>query len=217
MGFVAGLHVLLLIAFVQARSTLDDAWNSSFTRGAWDDAVAAEDRLISIGAIILLCQVGALVLFIVWMWRSHKAGDRLRPGDRKWSKGWTIGAWLIPIANVVLPRKVMTDIERVARSPRDGGRVTQDWRSFPTLPIGQIWWILIVIGTLLGRTASGMNTNAIEDFDTDGVLEAYVTGAIGAGVTTVAFLCAIPLIGSIGARLTDEAFAETDASTATTS
>ena len=48
--------------------------------------------------------VGATILFIVWSWRAHTASDRLRPHDRKYSRGWTIGAWLIPIVNLLSDR-----------------------------------------------------------------------------------------------------------------
>jgi hypothetical protein len=208
------LNLLLILAVMQARSTFGDAWDAPFAPRLWDDAIAADDTMGTMGVVTLLGQLGATVVLVVWMWRAHSAGSRLRPGDRKYSRGWTIGAWLIPLANLVLPRLVMTDIERVAVAPRQGGRVQQGWQNVRTAPVGWAWWLFLVAGTIGGRAQSSMMESAVESFDGDGAKAAYLTAAVSAGLCAAGLACAIALVGRIGARLSPDAFESSSVATA---
>jgi hypothetical protein len=209
-GFVGGLELLVVVAVLRARSAFATAWDASWDMGAWNDAVAADERLASFERLALIAQIGAVVLLIVWMWRAHRTGDRLQPGDRDWAKGWTIGAWIIPIANFVLPRKVLSDIERVARAPRDGGKVSMAWRTTKTLPVGQLAWLLMVGGALTSRVAGQMMASAVEDFDPAGAESAYAVGAWGYSALALGLLLLVPLVGHIGRRLTEESLSTSD-------
>lgn len=202
----AGLNGLLTVAALRLRSKSQTVWDSPFDMVLLDEAIAAEDQFNALSGLTALAQVVSLVVFIVWMWRAHAAGDRLRPGDRKYSKGWTIGAWFIPFANVVLPRRVMTEIERIAIAPREGGRVTQGWRTTRTAVVGWAWWLLSIGGVVFGQIAESMLDGAFETFDMDTAITAYETMAFAAGVTAVGLACAIPLVGKIGKRLSPESF-----------
>lgn len=204
LGFVGGVQLLVVVGALLARSAFSAAWEGPWDVGAWNDAVAADDRLASMEGFSFIAQIGAIVLLIVWMWRAYGAGDRLGPGDRKLSKGWTIASWLIPFANLVMPRMVLSDIERVARAPRDGGKVTLAWRATKTLPVGQLAWVLIVAGAVSSRVAGQMMATAVEDFDAAGAEDAYMVGALGYGALALGLLLAIPLIGRIGRRVTEE-------------
>ena len=57
-----------------------------------------------------MLQLVAGVLFLVWLARARRNLLEFRGEERKFTPGWTIGAWLIPIANLVLPGLVTADI-----------------------------------------------------------------------------------------------------------
>jgi uncharacterized protein DUF4328 len=55
--------------------------------------------------------LGALtgVLFLTWLWRARLAAEAR--GDRqRLARGWTIGGWIVPGANLVLPLLIVEDI-----------------------------------------------------------------------------------------------------------
>ncbi|GAA4593057.1 hypothetical protein BJY16_000838 [Actinoplanes octamycinicus] len=60
-----------------------------------------------------------VVTFLVWL---HRASVNLwTTGHRlKWRPGWTIGAWFIPLANLVLPLLVVREIDQRSRDHGPG-------------------------------------------------------------------------------------------------
>jgi hypothetical protein len=86
------------------------------------------------------------VLLIVWMWRSaHNALALGRTGARL-SPGWSIGAWFVPLANLVLLYLIYSDLWRSSDpdSPRGDG-----WRARPGSALVRCFWGLYVVGYAL--------------------------------------------------------------------
>ncbi len=88
------------------------------------------------------------VVFIVWM--RHAYRNIMQPDivDLRYSRGWTIGAFLIPLANVVLPYLVMREIwqcsSALSRIPIEG-----NWQmEKQPLPL-RLWWPLTIAGFLI--------------------------------------------------------------------
>lgn len=92
----------------------------------------------------------ALVLLIVWMWRSSHNARALGRTDARLSPGWAIGSWFIPLANYVLLYLLYSDLWRSSDpgSERGGG-----WRAGPGSPLVRTFWSLHVAGSLLGFAA----------------------------------------------------------------
>jgi len=97
-------------------------------------------------ALLLLIVSGILV--IGWTHSASKALDSRGPIGRRWRGGWTIGAWLIPFANLVLPKLVFNEIDRIARVPYAGVPVGEDWRALERSQLGDLWWLLWIAGVV---------------------------------------------------------------------
>ena len=97
-------------------------------------------------ALALLFLIVSGILVIGWTHSTSKALDGRGPIGRRWRGGWTIGAWLIPFANLVLPKLVFNEIERIARVPYGGVPVGEDWRAVERSQLGDLWWLLWVAG-----------------------------------------------------------------------
>ncbi|MFF9479548.1 DUF4328 domain-containing protein [Streptomyces sp. NPDC014733] len=95
---------------------------------------------VSISQVVLYCAAGAV--FLVWLWRARCNAERYgaRTAQRR-ARGWVIGGWFAPVANLWLPYQVVTDMWR-ACAPR---------RPAPRGPIA-VWWALFVADTLLSRS-----------------------------------------------------------------
>jgi hypothetical protein len=118
-------------------------------------------------ALLLLVITGVLVM--TWTYRTSKALDARGPIGRRWRGAWTIGAWLIPFANLVLPKLVFNEIEKVAQVPYGDVPVAEAWRTYPRFQIGDLWWLLWIGGVvpsqitqiLLGDPASDAGRLAV--------------------------------------------------------
>lgn len=84
------------------------------------------------------------VLFLVWLARSRRTAQELSPEAAVPSPGWTIGAWFIPVVNLVAPRRIVLDIGRAGSA---------SWEKRDTALVN-LWWAAWVAHALLLVLAS---------------------------------------------------------------
>jgi hypothetical protein len=72
----------------------------------------------------LLLGIALFVLFMVWSYRLLVA-IRARGEEPRFTPGWAIGAWFIPVGNFFLPCMIMTDAWR--RVTRTGAGLVVGW------------------------------------------------------------------------------------------
>lgn len=160
-----------LLAFPVA-TTLADYIDAPSTSDAdeWADFIAARDSFDALLLLSYLVGIAALVLFIIFLFQTNKAQDRFAP-SRIWSRGWTIGCWFIPLANLVLPALVVNDVDQIASEHDPRGDGSGGW--WPGLAF---WWGLYVVGIVLLVLGSGMT----EGSDPDAAQSGYaLEGAAG--------------------------------------
>ncbi|MER6222357.1 DUF4328 domain-containing protein [Streptomyces sp900105755] len=116
------------------------------------------------------------VLFLVWLARSRRNAQELFPEAAVPSPGWTIGAWFIPVVNLIAPRSSVLDIGRAA-SP--------SWEKRDTTLVN-LWWAAWV-GHALVLTAANLAA--------PGSMALLV-------VTEALFLAAAVLLGLVIERIT---------------
>jgi hypothetical protein len=68
--------------------------------------------------------LAAIVLVITWFYRARKNLDAFPGAGPTMSAGWAIGGWFVPLANLVIPGRVMANIARDSLwRARDGGTI----------------------------------------------------------------------------------------------
>jgi hypothetical protein len=138
--------------------------------------VLAVDSALGLGAIALpslgglasLGTIAALVMFVVWFFRAriNAEGHGWR---QRWSPGWAIGGWLVPVVNLWFPFQIMVDIWQAGRP--DEARANR-----PILP--GLWWTCYVPFFLLNTFSPGNPTWYIDlSIKITGVLTA-ITAAL---------------------------------------
>lgn len=115
-------------------------------------------------ALALLVFAVTGVLAIVWTFQASRAFDHRGATARRWRGGWTIGAWFIPFASVVLPKFVFNELERLSVSPTDPGGIGDAWRAQPRSTLGDLWWGLWIAGVVVGSVAWS-TTGAVDATD----------------------------------------------------
>ena len=83
------------------------------------DASLRRSGLVSMVFVYLMTLT--TVLFLVWLARSRRNAQELSPEAAVPSPAWTIGAWFIPVVNLIAPRRSVLDIGRAcSRRGRSG-------------------------------------------------------------------------------------------------
>lgn len=122
-GFV--LFVLAILAWIEFSD-----WQNRDTAINEARLVAADDRLVAALELFMAVQIVLAVLFLVWLWDLRTRAGRLPGTSLRWGRGWTIGAWVIPVAFIALPYLVMADLARSLGRPRRNDLIA--------------WWLLFV-------------------------------------------------------------------------
>jgi hypothetical protein len=91
----------------------------------------------ALGVVRLL----VLALVIGWLYLARDNFDRRGDGSVEWKKGWTIGGWFVPLANLVIPNRVVAELYR--RSAPDG--------AWPSDRLVNAWWAGLLV-SFIGYT-----------------------------------------------------------------
>jgi hypothetical protein len=83
------------------------------------------------------------IAFITWLVQARRNAGRLG-GAPAWAAGWAVGGWFIPVANLVIPYRVVRDVRR-ASGPDPVGQATAI-----AAPVGR-WWAGVIVMVLLNR------------------------------------------------------------------
>ena len=79
------------------------------------------------------------VLFLAWVYRAHRNLKALGATDLKYSPGWAIGGFFVPLLNLVRPYQVVTEIWNESgsqrRSPLGG-----TWKHEESSWFIGLWW-----------------------------------------------------------------------------
>ncbi|MFJ6618798.1 DUF4328 domain-containing protein [Kitasatospora sp. NPDC091335] len=89
----------------------------------------------NVGTLQVVTLVASVVAFIVWFHRVRVNAEILDPHGHRLRRGFAIGAWFLPIANLWIPRQIAGDIWQAGARP-DGSGVR------PRLPqtLLTLWW-----------------------------------------------------------------------------
>jgi Domain of unknown function (DUF4328) len=133
---VVALWVLAVLSLVRAAATplvfaaIDRVDRSRGLAGLLDEPV-----LLAFNVMMMVYVAGAIfteVAFIVWLYQARRNLDRRGETGMRWGRGWTIGAWFIPLANAVIPALVVGEVfdrsmPEAVRSRRMSRLVTAWW------------------------------------------------------------------------------------------
>jgi len=166
--------------------------------GAWSDASNATDVLT---VLYLFTAVVLAVLFLVWMNHAYKAAGSLGATGQRWSSLWAVGGWFLPLANLVVPKLVMNEIDRMSSPANGPAPIEQRWVAAQLHTIGRWWWGALITGLLGWNVGLLLSFPPILDLGVSGYRAGFVAETVGFVMLAVSAICGAILIRSIGARL----------------
>ncbi|MEG6586396.1 DUF4328 domain-containing protein [Dendrosporobacter sp. 1207_IL3150] len=105
----------------------------------------------SFGGIILILTSISMLSFLIWLYKSYKNLLVLNKVPAKFSPGWAVGWFFVPILNLYKPYQVITELwnESFKNSSKQGFAVKQG----PT--IIKIWWLTNVASQITSLLTNG--------------------------------------------------------------
>lgn len=155
---VSALLVLTnLLTAAAFSSHVKDGLQSSY-----DTYSLIVDVNVTLVFLALIVSIGGVVCLIVWTRRAFIISESapVVQATRKYSRGMAVACWFIPIGNLFMPKKVISEIERSLKVAADTAEYSGDWKLRPVERKGTLWWVLFVVGALLGGGSSSSETDA---------------------------------------------------------
>ncbi|MFJ8621406.1 DUF4328 domain-containing protein [Kitasatospora sp. NPDC093550] len=139
--------------------------------------------------------VAAGLVFLAWLWRARLNAEALGGArSQRRARGWTVGAWMVPVANLWIPYQVVTDVWK-ASAPR---------RANPG-PVLALWWGCWLIGGMVGRAYTYQVMQ--ETLSEDGLRRAVYLGTVSTALDVLAGVLVIHVVHRIGGWQTRRAAA----------
>ncbi len=196
----SGLYLITAGAFVWYLF----AWNDWSGQRSPSEAVAqratdAEATAFGFLSIALIGYLITAVILITWFFHAYRAGASRGATGRTWAAGWTIGGWVIPLANFVIPKLVMNEVDRMSNPDAGDPPIEDRWKPLPRLETSDTWWGLFLVGAL--TTAVGSNWLPYADITSSSYATAVIILACGMAATAGSGFAAGKTVRTIGDRL----------------
>ncbi|MEW2373865.1 DUF4328 domain-containing protein [Streptomyces sp. NPDC006656] len=138
------------------------AYEQSWLRGfagdtRFDDLELSLSSALTLlaGVLQFLTVLPTVVVFIIWFHRVRSNGGVFRPDVFTLGRGWAIGAWFVPVANLFLPHRIARQTWRASTQYGPDGSE----RTAPATLLTS-WWVLWVLAAVTGRVFSKLYTAA---------------------------------------------------------
>ena len=146
------MWVLIVVAVAAAGTALVrvariDAINRFLDTGslsAYRDYKDAHDAVGSVMSILSILNLAVFILFVIYLFRAVKNTELWNATKERWTPGWAIGGWFIPLANFVIPFLVVLETWR--RSDPD---VRAGAKARASTGLLWCWWLAFTIGYVL--------------------------------------------------------------------
>lgn len=183
---VALVQLPALYFAVQQRNLFDE-FQEDESFSTLLDLSDAEDNWLGIFGFSILLSIASIVLVIIWIYRVYGQTTSLGATDYRLARGFTIGAWFIPFANIVLLSMMFSDLDRTTRSEQVP--IGRAWRDTATAVI--VWlWTATAVGSLVALVfAGGTEENEFDVTLED--LDGVINGRLAQNVFTFAATAAL--------------------------
>ncbi|MEU4196709.1 DUF4328 domain-containing protein [Kribbella sp. NPDC026611] len=196
MGVAASILIGLVTVTTWATAWSDWYSYQTLKRYGDDPDRLGEADLISgsLGIVAALALLAAAAVFIIWLWRVRWNAEMFCRGEHRFTRGWVLGCWLVPVVNLWYPKQVVDDI--VAASDPATDPLTPSLKEIPGTRLVWAWWLSWVVGLVTGNIVQrGVihGASQLGDLRTNVILS-----TVSALFTTGAAVLAVILIQRIG-------------------
>lgn len=107
-------------------------------------ADANDTRQQAIGVAQFVLYLVTAVVFLTWVHRANRNARALGAKDMRFTPGWAVGWYFVPIMSLWRPFQAMREIWQASEQPGN-------WQSVQTPPLVGWWWTLFLGAQLLAQ------------------------------------------------------------------
>ncbi|MEV8456727.1 DUF4328 domain-containing protein [Streptomyces sp. NPDC052095] len=148
LSVVAAADVLAVAAGANMRRLITTGMADDFASVSDEEADLADNLYAGAGGLQTLAFLATAVVFLIWFHRVRHNAEIFDRSTQPMRPGWAIGGWFIPIANLVLPRRIAGGIWTASAQTNTDG----SWRHVPAT-VMNLWWGVWICSLLLSRFA----------------------------------------------------------------
>jgi hypothetical protein len=111
----------------------------------------ARQQAIGIAQLLLFIVTG--IVFLTWIYRANRNARALGAQGMRFTPGWTVGWFFVPIMSLWKPFQAMREIWQASVQPGN-------WQAVTTPPLIGWWWAIYIINLFLGQIAFRMASAA---------------------------------------------------------
>ncbi len=158
-GLIVVNCIVTVLTMYGAYQALDMAWKAE--DGQYSSLLALESALFDLYGFYvleLITYIPAIIAFLMWLNRASKNLQLLGVHDQRFSSGWAVGWWFVPIMSLFRPYQVVKEIWKGSRavSQQDSW---EDWTSTSASPmLTWWWWIWLIANIAFGATLAEYET-----------------------------------------------------------
>ncbi len=118
-----------------------------------DEANDQQQQLIAIAYIVVFLVSGFLIL--KWIYRANYNARQLGASGMKFTPGWSVGWYFIPIFALWKPYQAMKEIWKASHAPND-------WTNAATSSVLGWWWFFWIVSNGIAGASFSMRARAEE-------------------------------------------------------
>jgi hypothetical protein len=191
-----GIQIVLLAAVVGAlanRIQVIEKIRSGQVLGP-SEAESADNLVAAAGSIEGWFWIATFVVWILWQFRAQRAARELSSVRRfRFTPGWAIGWWFIPIASFWMPFETVRELWKASE-----GR--PDWPDIPTWSVIGWWWGAFLAWLAALNIASALTEEVVTP---DGVIRRDEWFMVALVIGVAATVLAMTIVGAIRSRQDD--------------
>lgn len=154
------------------------------------EAEDATDDVDASGTLWAILRFATIVAFLFWFARAYYNLPRFGLAELRYGRGWSIGAWFVPILNLFRPKQIADDVWRGSEALREGEPA--GWRERPVAGLVHWWWGLLLLGSALGWIVSRIILGRGEDLTAQGAFDALEDERLAFYIDLASSLVEIP-------------------------
>src|SRR5262249_27369014 len=120
--------------------------------------------LLGLGLILyFVTLIICMIVFLMWLYRARSNLPALGVADARWSPGWAIAWWFIPIMSLFRPYQLVKETWQASDPESLPG-----WRREPPPAVFGWWWGLFLVYSFFGNATDSTTSGAAPSFDAAG-------------------------------------------------
>lgn len=158
------------------------------------EAESADNLVAATGRIEGRFWIATFVVWILWQFRAQRAVRKLSSVTRfRFTPGWAIGWWFIPIASFWMPFKAVGELWKASES-------RPDWPDIPTWSVIGWWWGAFLAWLATLNIAASFTEEVVTP---DGVIRRDEWFMVGLVIGVAATVLAMAIVGAVRSRQDD--------------